>query len=206
MKKAENNKNSQLHHSHYPFIKKAIGHDEKLVGITHMHWFYVFSGFFWFVLLLAFGFFIETIMWTYFESNVPQYERDILGFTVGSRAALFKWFVAVIGITIFLYALIRYMTTKVALTTRRILIRTGLLFVKVDEVDIEEIKGEHVDHGWFGRFLDYGEIHFDARFVEDIYFPDIASPYRFLRALHEVSTDLTDSVSLSVHEHIKKIS
>src|SRR5690606_27962605 len=43
-----------------------------------------------------------------------------------------------------------------------------------------------------GRFLNYGSVHLDSRFVRDMILPSIADPYRFLKALNEARSELKD--------------
>ncbi len=61
-------------------------------------------------------------------------------------------------------------------------------------VDNEEIKGEYVDNGMFGRWLNYGEIHMDARFVANFYVPNIEDPYRLIRTINETRAAGGDTV------------
>jgi hypothetical protein len=72
--------------------------------------------------------------------------------------------------------------------------KEGVIFTRTHEVDIEEIRGERMDLGWFGRFLDYAYINLDCRFVEDIKTPAIEKPERFIRALHKLRSEASDSV------------
>lgn len=135
---------------------------------------------------------IEFLFVRYFGSSIPILERTVL--------TILTWALGILGFFIFMSYLIRFATTKVALTDKRILIRRNLIFVNVDEVDLEEIKSAHVNNGLLGRFLDYGEIHYDARFVGDIALPDIDGPYLLLRKTHEARTLLDESLSvLSQH-------
>jgi hypothetical protein len=81
--------------------------------------------------------------------------------------------------------LITYISTEVGLTNERIIIKSGLILVKVDEVDLEDIRAEHVYHGLLGWLLKYGKIKLDCRFVEDVDILAIANPYRFVKASHK---------------------
>lgn len=176
------------------FIKRTMGRDEHLIMVARLHWFYLVVGFTWFLGFVVTGISAEALIWHYFESNIPPFERDILGLNFNSRGAVLKWFLTIVGSAVLIYHIIKYCTTRIGLTNKRILIRTNLIFVQVDEVDLEEIKSEHVDNGLLGRFLNYGEIHYDARFVGDISLPDIADPYKLLRKTHEARTRLSDDM------------
>ncbi len=179
------------------FIEKACGRDEKMIMVARMHWFFLLIGFCWFVLFFSLGIGLDSLIWRYLESNIPPYEREALGVQFHSRGNVLKWALVGTGVLFFLYHLIGYATTKVGLTDKRLLLRTGLIFVRVEEIDLEEIKSEHVDHGAFGRFFNYGRVIFDARFVGDVPIPHIARPYLLLRATHEARAALADSLAFS---------
>jgi hypothetical protein len=176
------------------FIERTCAPDEEVLIISRMHWFFLFVGLGWFLLLVIAGAGINEIIWTYLESSIPAYDRTIFGIQLNSRGIILQWFFTGLGALIFLHYCLTYYTTKVALTDKRVIIRRGFIVVKVRELDLDEIKSEHVRHGLFGRFLDYGEIHFDARFVGDVSVPDIAQPYRFLRACHEARAEIIESM------------
>lgn len=179
------------HRKSQGFIQRTMGRDETLIMAAHLHWFYLFVGFLWFLGFVTVGAGLDYLIWDFLESNIPPHKRVVLGIQFESRGLILKWLMTAIGSGILIHYLIRYCTTRVALTNKRLLIRTNLIFVKVDEVDLEEIKSEHVANGLLGRFLNYGEITFDARFVGDISFPNIADPYRLLRTTHEARTRLS---------------
>ena len=94
---------------------------------------------------------------------------------------------ALIGIGLFFYNLIFYRSTHIALTSDRLIYKTGMFFVNVHESALEEIKGEQVHNGFFGRFLDYGFLQIDCRFVENMHLPAIARPYAFLHDIHKLT-------------------
>lgn len=193
-KKRYNRKYRRLHKSDRSFIEKTLGTGEKLILIARIHWIALFIGFLWFAGLTLLGEGIEQITWQYLESRIPETERTIMGYQFGSRGVVLQWFLMILGAMIFISYWIGYETTKIALTDKRVLIRKGLIFVRVQEVDLEEIKSERVDHGLLGRFLDYGTLHYDARFVGDIMLPILARPYRLLRKTHDARTRLAESV------------
>jgi hypothetical protein len=78
--------------------------------------------------------------------------------------------------------------------------KTGWIFVKAKEINIEEIKGSNIDLGMLGRFLGYGKISLDARFVKDAEVPFINKPYRFARAMNDAQAKLEDHVSLIIDD------
>lgn len=179
--------------SYTPFINEACGADETLVLIARLHWIFVAKGLAWlaFFLLISVG--IDNLA-AKLMLSLDQTGRTNIAFIIFRLSNYFQYMCAGIGLLVLGAYLSSYMTTTVGLTTRRLMLRKGVLFVKLTNIDLEEIKSEYVDHGMLGRFFNYGEIHMDARFVNNFYVPNIANPYHLLRALNEARASSGDSV------------
>src|SRR5690606_17737670 len=95
------------------------------------------------------------------------------------------WICLLVGIVLFLTYFLMMLATEIGLTDRRVIYKTGLLFVRTEGLDLEEIKGVFVDNEILGRVLNYGTIKFDSRFVQDLQLPAVADPYRFVKALND---------------------
>ncbi len=176
-----------------PFIEDACGADETLLLTAHLHWIFLLKGA---TALLVFMW-IGRVFDTYSEKFIPNlvnYNLDTSAFMLYKLGDYVEKGCFVIGAVICLMYIVAFLTTTIGLTTKRLMLRTGLIFVKLTNVDLEEFKGEYVDHGFLGRFLNYGEIHMDARFVSNFYVPTIADPYRLIRAINEARASVGDSV------------
>jgi hypothetical protein len=103
-----------------------------------------------------------------------------------------------IGGFILLFNVLKVIATEVGLTNRRIIYKSGLIFVKVRETDLEEIRGESLDLGNFGRMLNYGAINLDCRFIGDVKLPYIGRAETFLKALHAQRAKTQDVLSIAV--------
>ena len=181
------------------FVKRVIGKDENLVCVSRVHWVYGLSGLIWFAALTAFGFYANMWLWEWFA-----YDESIFSRELSFLEQEFYWLVyeihypwifglfAACGLMIFVVHMLKIIATEIALTERRLIYKTGLIFVKVDEIDVAEIRAEQVNHGFFGRFLRYGSIHLDCRFVGDIYLPAIYEPYHLLKAIHAARKNMHD--------------
>ncbi len=171
------------------FINRIIGPDEELIGICRVHWVYGIKGILWLLGFTALGLFIKySILSVGFLQAVPAFALI---------AGYFFWIGLSIGIVLFITFVIVMISTEIALTTKRVIFKTGMIATDVKEVDLEEIKAADVDNGWFGRFLNYGYVLFDARFVQNMQLPEIYDPYRFVKALNEVRNDLkNDSMKM----------
>jgi hypothetical protein len=176
-----------------PFINQAVGADETLIMSADLHWIFLAKG----VAGLLVSVFISSLIDTYsgeWMLSLHDQDKTDLSFIVFRLSNILQYFFIALGVILFLIYCATFMTTKVALTTRRLMLRKGILFVKLNNIDLEEIKGEYVDHGMLGRFFNYGEIHMDARFVQNFYVPNIADPYRLLRAINESRAVSGDTV------------
>ena len=179
------------------YVHKVIGHDEKLIGVAQLHWIYLVKGFFMFLACVLFGWGLDHLL-----------IRTMAYITQGMANGAYIPFMAVnlwllpgaivIGFVLMSFYITKILTTEVGLTNKRIVYKTGWLFVNVKEIDIEEIRGENLDTGWLGRFLDYGYVNLDCRFIGDIKLPAIAKANTFLKALHKMRSDVIDTVTMVV--------
>lgn len=178
---------------HVPFIEDACGADETLLLTARLHWICLAKGVAAFMAFAwggrTFDTYSEKFMAWLLNANM-----DAGAFAVYKIGDYVEKGCVTAGLLIFLMYVLSYLTTTVGLTTKRLMLRTGVIFVKLNNVDLEEFKGEYVDHKLLGRFLNYGEIHMDARFVSNFFVPAIADPYRLIRALNEARAAGGDSV------------
>lgn len=163
------------------FIERMIGPDEQLIGIARLHWIYGVKGLAWLGGLIALGVIID---WSIRYLLGASVTNPALGGILALSNAVF-WICLLIGAFLFLFYFIMLLSTEVGLTTTRLVYKKGLIMVKTEGVDLEEVKGAYVNSETFGRFLNYGTLHFDARFIEDIELPAVADPYRFIKAMND---------------------
>lgn len=177
------------------YIHKIVGSDEKLIGIARLHWIYLIKGLLYLAACAFFAWALNALLF---------YGLSVLAGILGQSASLLPLvalttylmpFMLSIGAIIFLFHLCKMLSTEIGLTSRRVIRKDGLIFVRVNEVDLEEIRGQNLDLGWFRRFLGYGYLNLDCRFIGDIKLPAIEKPERFLKALHKATADISDSLA-----------
>ena len=56
--------------------------------------------------------------------------------------------------------------------------------MQIEQVDLDDIRAEHVYHGWLGWLLGYGRVRLDCRLVDDVWLPAMRDPYRLIKASH----------------------
>lgn len=180
------------------YARKVIGQDENLVGIARLHWIYVLQGTLWFLGFAISANLLQSGIYNLLTLLPPMPESGM-----APLITLENWLsplALICGLIVFSLYVIKVLTTEIALTSRRVIHKWGWLFVNIKEIDIEEIRGEHMDMGYLGRVLNYAYINLDCRFIGDVNLPAIEKPTAFLKALHKMRTEVTDTVSLVVDD------
>lgn len=167
------------------FVRRISTHDERIVMIARLHWIYPLIGGLWLACAAGIGVVLDTLMWVYVGQDTVFQSISFFGYLPEfSIQSPFVWLFGAGGGVFFLSLVLRYLSTEIGLTSRRIIYKTGLFMVEVEEVDLEEIKAVQVHHGIFGYILGYGRIKIDCRFVSDLYLPAIRKPYRLVKAIN----------------------
>lgn len=168
------------------FITNYIGPGERIIYSTRLHWIYAVQGVAWLAVMTFIGAQLDYYLNKYFGAGVEDrgYESFFPFFPV-HFPLIFGMFAGG-GILIFLVQIVKILATEIALTSQRMIYKTGLMFVNVEQIDLTEVRAEQVHHGLLGRFLGYGSLHLDSRFVGDVYLPAIRKPYNLLKAIYAV--------------------
>ncbi len=166
------------------YIRKVIGSDEKLILLTRLHWIYLVEAFMWLIGFIALGLLLEYMLWYFAGQNIVNFKIDLYIVQFNQNYTPIPWVFSFAGIVIFLPLFLKYISTEIGLTDRRIIHKKGLMMIEIQQIELEDVRGETIDHGWFGWLLGYGMLHFDCRFIDDIYLPATRNPYRLIKALH----------------------
>jgi len=103
-------------------------------------------------------------------------------------AALFVLGIAVVGVFIFLWAVIKMSTTEFAVTDQRIILKRGFFRRVTEELSVESIEGVNLRQSFFGLLFGYGTIVVTGNGETHIRFPPMAEPVRFRRAIEDART------------------
>ncbi len=177
------------------YVRTVTGPDEKLIGIARLHWIYIAQGLLWFMACLAFARLTGSVV-HHLLATIP--DTSAIGIPILTLQSWLTPFALFFGAIICSLYVMKVLTTEIGLTDRRVIYKRGWLFVNIKEIDIEEIRGENMDMGYLGRVLNYAYINLDCRFIGDVNLPAIERPTAFMKALHKMRTDITDTVSLVV--------
>ena len=175
------------------FIQKVVGPDKKLIGICTIHWIYGMRGLVWLGFFMLVGTGLDMIM----TNLAVHYTSGRGAYLLQTISECVFWICTALGGFVFLFYFLMMIATEIGLTNKSIIIKKGLIFIDVKEVDLEEIKAAEVNNGLFGRIFNYGYLVFDARFIDNVNLPAIADPYRFVKALNEARGNLrNDSMKI----------
>jgi uncharacterized membrane protein YdbT with pleckstrin-like domain len=98
----------------------------------------------------------------------------------------------VLAIGTLLYFSKVYFTSRLTITDERLIIKTGLIFVNINEIEIAEIKEIHTSSGVLGSFLNYGYIYIEMKFSGEEHIPCVPKPLEFVKKLHKKHRHLRD--------------
>lgn len=102
-------------------------------------------------------------------------------------------FLSLVGLfTLFLVPWIRRMTSEVAVTDRRVIIKTGLVTRKTLELNLVKIESVAVDQSLLGRMFNSGTITIIGSGGTRESFRQIGAPLAFRRAVQEAIEDYTE--------------
>lgn len=167
------------------YVTKVLTKGEKLLYITRPHWIYLFEGIFWFLTFVSAGLFLEFYLQNYIPyGHAIRFHIDLKFIEFDERHTPIPWLFGLCGFALFWPLFLGYLTTEVGLTSQRIIWKKGLMFIEMEQVDLDDIRAEHVSHGLLGWLLRYGKIRLDCRFVEDISLPVMRNPYKLIKAAH----------------------
>ncbi|HWA04101.1 MAG TPA: PH domain-containing protein [Rhizomicrobium sp.] len=94
----------------------------------------------------------------------------------------------IVGLIFAIPMLIRQATTEIAVTSHRLVKKTGWISLHTEELSLTNIEGVRVDQGFWGRVLGFGRVRVEGTGVDSVQLPIIADPVRF-RAAIETAKD-----------------
>lgn len=108
-----------------------------------------------------------------------------LAYWVGAWVQLIVLGVVIIGIVMFIAAVIRMKTTQFAVTDRRVILKRGWITRTTEELAVESIEAVHLDQSLWGRLFRYGRLIVTGTGDARVHFPPMAEPIEFRRAIEE---------------------
>lgn len=113
----------------------------------------------------------------------------------------FHWFVRIplalwiilgiptLGLTLLLalYEYLRLKYTEQGITNKRIILKTGIISRKSQEIKLKAIETVEIDQGILGRIFGFGSIKVTGQGISDLIFKNVADPMSVKRQIESVS-------------------
>ena len=90
-----------------------------------------------------------------------------------------------IGLIFLVVAYVRYKTTELAITSKRVIVKFGFISRRTVEININKVESIQVDQGILGRVFNYGTLVISGAGDPQAPIPGISEPMAFRRAFIE---------------------
>ncbi len=132
------------------YVDRVIQPGEDVIYRAALHWVLYVPG----LLLLVLALLVAGGAQVMTPGAAAQNGTDLMRMALFGAALL----LAVIGALQLLGAFIRRVTTEIAVTSKRVIYKTGLVRRQTSEISVDKIETVLVDQGLIGRVLDYGTV------------------------------------------------
>jgi uncharacterized membrane protein YdbT with pleckstrin-like domain len=131
-------------------------------------------------------------------------------FWFGAWAALILLGIILVGVFIFLRAVVIMNTTDFAVTNRRVILKRGWLNRRTQELAVESVEGVSLDQSIMQRLFGYGRVVVTGTGDAVIVFPPMADPVAFRRAIEaaraessevRLASDDREAIDRAGHDH-----
>ncbi|AVY95747.1 hypothetical protein DAI18_18135 [Microvirgula aerodenitrificans] len=130
---------------------------------------------------------------SYIDSNLMPGEQVVyrakvswlsqIALIISGVILLFVFFIGIIPLAI---AVVRVLTTELAITNKRVIAKFGFISRRTIELKLEKVESVQVDQGIFGRMLGFGTLVIGGAGNPAAPVPSIDNPLAFRRELHQL--------------------
>jgi len=158
------------------YVEDTLGSGETIEYDISFHWLWTFSAYTIFVIMGAAALALYLVFGptTSIEATEPMIRL------------IPSLLLAVIGLVIFLYMMIKKWTTERVLSDIRFIQKTGWIARHTEEIRIDRMEEVNLDQSLFGRILDYGDVHIAGVGTGEIKLKMIDSPIEFQKKLNDL--------------------
>ena len=158
------------------YVEDTLGSGETIEYDVSFHWLWTFSAYTIFVTMgvAALALYLVLGQMTSIEETEPMIRL------------IPSLLLAVIGLVIFLYMMIKKWTTERVLTDIRFIQKTGWIVRHTEEIRIDRMEEVNLDQSLFGRILDYGDVQMAGVGMGVIKLKMIDSPIEFQKKLNDL--------------------
>jgi uncharacterized membrane protein YdbT with pleckstrin-like domain len=97
------------------------------------------------------------------------------------------------GLIFWLAAFLRYISTEVAYTNKRVIAKFGFISRRTIEINIKKIESIQVEQGIFGRLFNYGSLVVSGAGSPQAPIPGISNPMSFRNSFQQYMDDHHDN-------------
>lgn len=139
-------------------------------------------------------------MASYIDKALIKDERILYRGNISLWSLSFLIFVGVIllpvgiGLIFLLVAYIRYKTTELAITNKRVIAKFGFISRRTVELNINKVESIQVEQGIAGRIFDYGSLVISGAGDPQAPIPGISDPMRFRKAFIEAQDGASQAI------------
>ena len=131
------------------YVESNLVPGETVIYETRLHWIVML----WHIVLGCLLLGLPGVLLLYYTVNQTGIESKTLHVAQGGGVAL-----VVTGVVVILMGMVRRNATEMAVTNRRVVIKTGLVSRKTIEMLLNKVESIEVSETAFGRMLGYGTI------------------------------------------------
>lgn len=176
------------------YVQQSLGPNEHLIHVGYFHWFYDVKAIMGVVFaILSSVMMVLGTIWLQTHVNIP-----FLKVTISASDPLLTQIrslhpgIKLLSFLIFLLGLLRYahlmvtkITTEIAVTNIRLILKRGLVARYVGEMSVDRIESVNVLQTFWGRIFDFGQLAIHGMGVGEIILPPIAQPIEFRKAIEK---------------------
>jgi uncharacterized membrane protein YdbT with pleckstrin-like domain len=131
---------------------------------------------------------------TYMEESLSTGEQIVALFRLHwfSKLPMVLWIVLAIptlGLTLFLalYEYLRLRFIEQGVTNKRVILKTGIVSRRTEEMKLSSIETVEIDQGIVGRLFGFGTVKVTGRGISDVVFARIDDPMAVKRQIESIS-------------------
>jgi uncharacterized membrane protein YdbT with pleckstrin-like domain len=102
-----------------------------------------------------------------------------------------------LGLIFWIAAVIRYFTTELAITNKRVIAKFGFISRHTVELNMSKIESIQVDQGILGRIFDFGSLRIAGGGIPSAPVPGISNPLAFRKAFNEAQEASSSNVKVA---------
>lgn len=126
---------------------------------------------------------------SYIEESLSEGEQVVARFELHwvEKLPILLWCVLVITIPLAVYEWLKLRCTEIGLTTKRVVVKTGIISRHTEEMRIGSIETVEIRQSIWGRLLGFGEVHLTGKGTSDLVLKRMANPIEVKRRIEGVT-------------------